>query len=200
MSPKDHWEGIYSTKADNEVSWTQPNPRISLSLIAEACPRGRVIDVGAGTSVLAARLLDAGYSVAVLDISEAALARARQQLGSRAMQIQWVAADVTAVSDIGVFDVWHDRAVFHFLTDPADRALYLTLLTQSVPIGGHAIIATFAQDGPEKCSGLDVRRYDGQALAAELGPGFCILKTLPETHLTPWGKPQSFQYSLFRRI
>jgi SAM-dependent methyltransferase len=200
MSVKDHWEKIYSTKPDSEVSWTEPDPRTSLSLIRELCPSGRIIDVGGGTSVLTDRLLDAGYSVAVLDISEAALARARERLGTRADQVRWIFADVTAAPDLGMFDLWHDRAVFHFLTDPADRAAYIALLSRTIPVGGHVVIATFAPDGPEQCSGLPIQRYDGDSLARKLNGGFALLKSVPETHLTPWGNPQSFQYSVFKRV
>jgi hypothetical protein len=109
-------------------------------------------------------------------------------------------ADVTAGSDMGTFDVWHDRAVFHFLTEFEDRSAYVALLARTIPIGGHAMIATFALDGPERCSGLEVRRYDGRALAGELGPRFHLLKSVPELHRTPWGAAQSFQYSLFERV
>jgi SAM-dependent methyltransferase len=178
----------------------QPDPRLSLFLIAEVCPVGRMIDVGGGTSQLAGKLLDRGYSVTVLDISESAVSHAQERLGSRAAMIRWIVADITASPDLGNFDVWHDRAVFHFLTNPADRAAYVTLLARTVPVGGHAVIATFAPDGPGKCSGLDVRRYSGETLHAELGANWELLKTVPEMHITPDGKPQSFQYSVFRRI
>ncbi|HOV77532.1 MAG TPA: class I SAM-dependent methyltransferase, partial [Sedimentisphaerales bacterium] len=148
MDRKEHWESIYLTKADAEMSWTQPDPRSSLALIREACPSGSVIDVGGGTSVLVDRPLDAGYAVVVLDISEAALVRARDRLGTRAGEVRWIVADVTVVPDLGPFDVWHDRAVFHFLTDPTDRAAYVSMLSRAVPVGGHVVIATFALDGP----------------------------------------------------
>jgi SAM-dependent methyltransferase len=159
-----------------------------------------VIDVGGGTSLLAGKLLDQGCSVAVLDISEAAVTRGRERLGPRADTIHWIVADVTTSPDLGSFDVWHDRAVFHFLTNSADRAAYVVLLNRTVSAGRHAVIATFAPDGPEKCSGLDVQRYSGLTLSAELGPTFKLLKSVPETHWTPGGTPQSFQYSVFRRI
>jgi SAM-dependent methyltransferase len=195
-----HWESVYASKSDAELSWTQAEPALSLQLIEEVCPpRGSVIDIGGGASPLAARLLDRGYSPAVLDISETALQRARQHLGPRAEQIRWIAADVTAHPELGAFDVWHDRAVFHFLTDAVDRAAYVGLLSRTITAGGHAIIATFALDGPEKCSGLPVCRYDGNTLAKELGRGFELLKTVAERHHTPWGAPQSFQYSVFAR-
>lgn len=203
--PQEHWETVYTSKSDAELSWTQAEPTTSLALIEGVCPAGRapagrVIDVGGGTSLLAERLVDRGYAVTVLDISQAAMDRARLRLGSRASEVGWIVADVTTVPDLGTFDVWHDRAVFHFLTAAADRAAYAALLARTVPVGGHAVIATFALDGPEKCSGLEVRRYDGRALAAELGPRFHLLKSVPELHRTPWGAAQSFQYSLLERV
>ena len=200
MNNQEHWESIYASKRDRDLSWTQSEPRISLSLISEVCHSGRVIDVGGGTSVLAEKLVERGYSVAVLDISQTAIDRARNRLGARASQIHWIVADVTAKPDLGFFDIWHDRAVFHFLTAPADRMAYTALLARTIPAHGHAVIATFALDGPEKCSGLEVRRYDGQLLAGELGPQFDLLKSVPEMHVSPSGGRQSFQYSLFRRV
>ena len=195
-----HWENVYTSKSDEELSWTQAEPATSLALIAEACSADSVIDVGGGTSRLAERLLDRGYAVTVLDVSQAAIDRARRRLGTRAGEVDWMVADVTANPDLGTFDVWHDRAVFHFLTAPAERAAYAALLARTVPVGGHAVIATFALDGPEKCSGLEVRRYDGNSLAAELGPRFRLRKSVPELHRTPWNAAQSFQYSLFERV
>jgi len=195
-----HWETVYTSKSDAELSWTQQEPTTSLTLIEDVCPAGRVIDVGGGTSLLAERLLDRGYAVTVLDISQAAIDRARQRLGARITEVSWIVADVTAGPDLGTFDVWHDRAVFHFLTASGDRAAYAALLARTVPVGGHAVIATFAPDGPEKCSGLEVRRYDSPGLAAELGLRFHLLRSVPELHRTPWGAAQSFQYSLFERV
>ena len=200
MSAKDHWEFIYAARHDAELSWTQLDPQLSLSLIADVCPTGSVIDVGGGTSPLAGKLLDHGHSVAVLDIAEAAVTRGQKRLGPRASMIHWIVADITAGPDLGNFDVWHDRAVFHFLTNPKDRAAYVTLLNRTVPIGRHAVIATFAPDGPEKCSGLEVQRYSGLTLGTQLGSAFQLLKSVPQTHMTPWGKPQSFQYSVFERV
>ena len=198
-SQQDHWESVYATKDDTHLSWTQTDPAESLALIAEAGPIGRVIDIGGGTSPLPARLLERGYSVTVLDISEAALHRAQKRLGEFADRIRWIHADLTQMADLGSFDVWHDRALFHFLLDPADRAAYRNTLGRSVPAGGHAVIATFSLEGPEKCSGLPVQRYSGETLAAELGPEWTLLKSVPETHTTPWGAPQAFQYSVLRR-
>ena len=195
-----HWESVYQSKQDAEVSWTQSDPTLSLSLIREYCEAGRIIDVGGGTSPLAGRLADLGYSVAVLDISQAAINRTRGRLGTRADHIRWIVADVTAGPELGTFDVWHDRAVFHFLITPADRIAYVALLEKTVRPGGIAIVATFAPDGPERCSGLDVRRYHGHGLAAELGSPFNLVKSVPERHVTPSGQTQSFQYSVLRRI
>lgn len=200
MNCKQHWEAVYESKRDAEVSWTQEDLRTSLTLISEVCREGSVIDVGGGTSVLADRLLDAGYSVAVLDISDAALRRAGDRLGVRAEQVRWITADVTASLELGTFDVWHDRAVFHFLTDPTHRAAYVSLLARTVPVGGHAVVATFALDGPEKCSGLPVERYNAKIQADEFGRAFALLHATQETHLTPWGKPQQFTYEVFDRV
>lgn len=200
MSPRDHWDSVYRSKLDNQVSWTQAEPRLSFSLIAESLQAGSVIDVGGGSSILAGRLLKAGYHVAVLDISAASLDRAAARLGQDAGQIRWIVGDLTQRPDLGRFDLWHDRAVFHFLIKPEQRAAYATLLRQTVPVGGHAIIATFAPNGPEQCSGLSVRRYDARLLAAELGEGLEMVKSVPELHRTPWGDMQSFQYSIFKRV
>jgi SAM-dependent methyltransferase len=194
-----HWQSVYASKPESELSWTQTDPATSLALIREVCPSGRIIDIGGGTSGLAGSLLQHGYSVAVLDISEAALERARTGLARAANQIKWIRADVTEAEDLGEFDLWHDRATFHFLTDASDRNAYLKLLARTIPPGGYAVIATFSPEGPEKCSGLEVRRYSGETLAAELGSEWTLLKSVLETHITPGGKPQAFQYSLFRR-
>lgn len=173
---------------------------MSLSLITEFAPSGSVIDVGGGASPLAGRLLEADHAVAVLDLSRAAIDRARQRLGKEAERIRWIVGDVTTIGSVGKFDVWHDRAAFHFLTARPDREHYIRLLSETIPADGHAIIATFAPDGPSQCSGLDVARYDGQSLLRELGNSFRLLKSVPETHVTPWGKPQSFQYAVFSRV
>ena len=200
MKNPDHWNSTYQSKSDADLSWTQAEPAMPLRLITEACASGRVIDVGGGTSLLAERLLDRGYQVTVLDIAEAALQRTRERLGDRASQIQWIAADICAEPRLQACNVWHDRAVFHFLTAAEDRAAYRRVLEQTVPIGGHVVMGTFALNGPLKCSGLDVQRYDASLLTAQLGSAFALCRSESEIHLTPQGKPQSFQYCVFRRI
>lgn len=199
---KAHWEAIYSTKAETGVSWYQDEPRLSLELIESVAPAqgGRILDVGGGASVLVDRLLDLPFGeIAILDISEAALSKARSRLGGRAGRVRWVVADVTASPALGTFDVWHDRAVFHFLTEPADRRRYTELARETVTIGGHLIIATFADDGQTRCSGLDVCRYNAHSLASELGGGFSLVSEAKESHTTPWGSSQPFFYGVFVR-
>ncbi len=195
------WERVYATKGEAGVSWYQAEPRCSFELIESLAPSsGRIIDVGGGASVLVDRLLDLPFAkVAVLDISETALAKAQSRLGDRAGRVDWITADVTEIQDIGTFDVWHDRAVFHFLTDESDRKLYTELAARSLPPGGFLIIACFAVDGPTRCSDLDVRRYDKASLSAELGDAFEFVTESRETHMTPWNAPQSFFYGVFRR-
>jgi SAM-dependent methyltransferase len=199
---KTHWENVHSTKAETGVSWYQSEPRLSLELITSAAPSrgGRIIDVGGGASVLVDRLLDLPFEeIAVLDIAETALGRAKARLGRRAERVRWVVADVTDAPDLGTFDVWHDRAVFHFLTDAADRGAYVELARRTLPEGGHLVIASFADEGPRRCSDLDVCRYNAGTMAAELGEGFSLVKEAGETHTTPWGSPQAFFYGVFRR-
>lgn len=197
-----HWEEVYSTKSAAEVSWYQDEPRLSLALIREVAPApsARIVDVGGGASVLVDRLLDEGYAtVAVLDISERALDQAKSRLGQRGGRVQWLVGDLTTLDRLPEFDVWHDRAVFHFLTREEARRSYVALAKRTLPAGGHLIMATFAPDGPEKCSGLPVCRYDAESLAAALGPSFRLVRSVDEVHHTPWGTPQHFIYALFQR-
>ena len=198
---KAHWENVYSTQGEAGVSWYQAEPCLSLALLRSVAPDrgGRIIDVGGGASVLVDRLLDLPFErIAVLDIAETALSVARSRLGERAGRVEWIAADITEVEDVGTFDVWHDRAVFHFLTDAADRRKYVELARHTVPAGGHLVIASFADDGPKRCSDLDVCRYNAESMAAEL-EGFSPVKEARETHTTPWGSSQAFFYGVFRR-
>ena len=183
------------------MSWHRDDPRLSLELISAVAPGegGRIIDVGGGASVLVDRLQDLRFArIAVLDVSETALGKARSRLGERARPVEWLESDVTEVGDLGTFDVWHDRAVFHFLTDADDRAKYADPARRTVPQGGSLIIVAFADSGPEWCSGLGVRRYNADSLRAEFG-GFSLVRSASETHKTPWGSPQSFFYAVFTR-
>lgn len=190
-----HWEKVYEEKAPDSVSWFQERPASSLALI-ERAGGGRVIDVGGGASTLVDHLV-ADHQVTVLDISEAALGRARARLGDRASEVRWVRADATDPPLEGPFDVWHDRAVFHFLTDPPDRARYREALHRLLAPEGEAVVATFALDGPERCSGLPVQRWSAEGLAAELG--LVPVETLEEAHETPAGKTQRFVFCRMRR-
>ena len=202
MSRKEHWNRVYAAKGPEDVSWHQDRPSLSLRLIENSgMPLdGGVIDVGGGASALAHHLVRAGYShVAVLDLSAAALDHARQRAGAEAGRIEWIEADVTAFTPARAFGVWHDRAVFHFLTDRADRAKYVEALNRALRPGGHVILATFSPDGPAQCSGLPVRRYDAASIGAELGDGFELLEHIDETHLTPWQAEQQFRYFHFRK-
>jgi trans-aconitate methyltransferase len=197
-----HWETVYSTKAENQVSWFQESPAISLDLIraTQASRESAIIDIGGGASRLADALLHDGYrSITVLDLSASALEAAKTRIGPTSREIDWIVADVTAWTPARTYDVWHDRAAFHFLTATSDRASYVDRLRRAVAPRGHVIIATFALDGPEKCSGLPVRRYDGKTVAAELGSDFELIETRGELHHTPWDSTQSFQFSRFRR-
>jgi SAM-dependent methyltransferase len=199
---REHWEAVYQTRGNTNVSWYQSNPRLSLDLISAFAPTdgGRIIDVGGGASVLVDRLLDFPFEkIAVLDISETALSNARSRLGERARRVEWVTADITAVTSLGTFDIWHDRAVFHFLTEAADREKYVELARRTIPQGGHLIIATFADDGPTRCSDLDVCRYSAKTMGAELGESFALVRESREAHTTPWGLSQAFFYGAFRR-
>jgi SAM-dependent methyltransferase len=204
MPAKDHWEHVYATKPSDTVSWFQPHAEQSLRLIRETgVPRdAALIDVGGGASTLVDDLLANGYSaLTVLDLSAAALAAAQARLGASARSVRWLEADITrAALPVHAFDVWHDRAVFHFLTDPADRAAYVQAVLRSVKPGGHVIVATFAEDGPLQCSGLPVMRYGASALHAEFGAPFELLAHERESHQTPFGTAQSFVYCYCRKL
>ena len=202
MNRKEHWEIVYTKNKDTEVGWYQADPEISFSLIEKASPsQGSFIDIGGGTSRLPEKLLDHGYEkIAVLDISAAAVAKAKARLAERAEAIQWLVADITEIADLGTYDIWHDRAVFHFLLNPEDRKHYAELAARTVPSGGHLIIGTFAPDAPARCSGLDVCRYDAASLANEFGNGFRILGEQLHLHTTPTGKPQQFIFVTFERV
>jgi SAM-dependent methyltransferase len=197
-----HWEGVYTKKGENELSWFQENPALSLQLIAQvgATPASAIIDIGGGASRLVDNLIERGFEdVTVLDLSEAALEAAKARLGGRAAQVHWIVADATVWEPLKAYDIWHDRAAFHFLTEDSDRAAYIARLERALKVGGHAIIATFALDGPERCSGLPVVRYDPASLGQTLGRAFQLVDTQRQIHATPWSSEQSFQFSVFRR-
>lgn len=203
MQAKDHWENVYSTRQTDAVSWFQPHADLSLDLIkATGVDReAGIIDVGGGASTLVDDLIADGYTdLAVLDLSAAALDAARKRLGSQADRVEWIVADITKV-ELGEqrYDIWHDRAVFHFLTDPADRAAYVQTVLRSVKPGGHVIVATFAEDGPLQCSGLPVMRYRPGELHDQFGETFTLLKHQKEVHSTPSGAMQQFIYCYCRR-
>ncbi|KAA1006183.1 class I SAM-dependent methyltransferase [Paraburkholderia panacisoli] len=204
MDGKEHWEGVYRNKAANAVSWYRPHLDISLTLICEAVSdrNAAIIDVGGGESTLVDDLLQRGYrSLTVLDVSAVALDTTKQRLGSIAGQVTWVESDIIVV-DLPEhrYDVWHDRAVFHFLTEPSQRDAYTRLLTRTLKPDGRVVIATFGPLGPNRCSGLDVMRYDVQQLSDEFGPGFELVTSTLEDHNTPAGSSQQFLYCSFRKL
>jgi SAM-dependent methyltransferase len=199
-----HWQNVYRGRNVASLSWYAPHLQTSLELLACAglSPASRVVDIGGGASTLADDLLARGLSaVSILDVSEEALAVARQRLGKRAHAVTWLAEDVLECRLApGAFDFWHDRAVLHFLTDPADAARYAQAAARAVAVGGHAVIAGFAPDGPERCSGLPVTRRSPESIARLFAPSFLPLQTRAERHRTPGGIEQSFVYSLLRRV
>lgn len=202
MDRTEHWDRIYERRSPREVSWYERTPTISIRRVRQAVDAGArsLLDVGAGASTLVDEALELGLRIAVLDISERALNASSERLGSRAGQVEWIVGDVTAIEDVGRFDIWHDRAVFHFLTDAFDQERYVSLCERAVAPGGIAIVATFAPNGPERCSGLPVRRYDASGLAERCGPRFELVDSERHVHLTPRGVEQRFLYASFRRV
>lgn len=202
MDPKSHWERIYNTKLPTQVSWYQPHALRSLDLISRVHPPpdGAIIDVGGGASTLIDDLLDAGYhDLTVLDISPTALAGTRARLSAQAGSVRWIEADILdAPLPKARYSVWHDRAVFHFLTASPDRARYVAQVRRAVQSGGFVLVATFAEDGPTRCSGLEVKRYSPEALHAEFGAPFRLMASEREEHITPGGALQLFTYCLCR--
>jgi trans-aconitate methyltransferase len=201
-SAQEHWNAVYQTKGPEQVSWFQSEPTVSLELIEAVglAPADPIIDIGGGASPLAGRLLDRGYTdVTVLDVSAGALDLAKYRLGARAGAVWWETADMLAWTPPRAYALWHDRAVFHFLTDPANQTRYRERVAAGLRPGGHLILATFAADGPEHCSGLPVARYSPEQLAAQLGPDFTTMATRREHHHTPTGVDQPFTWLLLRR-
>jgi 2-polyprenyl-3-methyl-5-hydroxy-6-metoxy-1,4-benzoquinol methylase len=199
----EHWDRVYQTKKATEVSWYRAHLETSLELIDQAArdPASSIIDVGGGEATLVDDLLARGYAdVTVLDISQAALQATRVRLGDAATKVSWVPGDVTTIELMEArYDVWHDRAVFHFLTDPAQRTAYVRQVARSVREGGHVIVGTFGPEGPLQCSGLDVVRYDAGALHEQFGARFELVKHLEEVHRTPMGREQQFVWCYCRR-
>lgn len=203
MESKNHWESVYTTKSANEVSWFQEQAEVSLNLISKTNvpASGSIIDVGGGASTLVDGLIERGYgSVTVLDLSGAAISTARSRLGERAACVRWVEANILEADlPAQTYDIWHDRAVFHFLTTPSDRRSYVRKAACALKPGGSVIIATFAEDGPTKCSGLPVMRYTANQLHAEFGETFQLVDFEKDVHLTPGGSQQRFVYCHFRK-
>jgi 2-polyprenyl-3-methyl-5-hydroxy-6-metoxy-1,4-benzoquinol methylase len=203
MNAKTHWQHIYGTKVPAQVSWYQEHAQLSLQFIQNTRIQstGHIIDVGGGASTLVDDLVTAGFQhITVLDISATALQLARERLGARAVDVNWIEADITR-ADLPhqAYDVWHDRAVFHFLTRADDRECYINTVRHTVRTGGHVIIATFAPDGPDRCSGLDVLRYSAESLHSEFGENFELVDSTRETHQTPFGTEQKFIYCHCRK-
>jgi SAM-dependent methyltransferase len=202
MQRREYWEEIYTSRSPTEVSWYQREPAMSLALIGETgvSVDSPIIDMGSGASTLIDSLLAAGYGdITAVDISERALARTRERLGEGADRVRFIRSDATAFEPPRSYRLWHDRAVFHFLTDPADRERYRAVLERALTPDGDAVIATFAPDGPEMCSGLPIVRYDEAAIAALFAPAFALAGSRSERHHTPAGKVQSFSYFHLRR-
>jgi SAM-dependent methyltransferase len=203
MNTKTHWEHIYETKTPTQVSWYQEHARFSLQYIRKTGMQktDAIIDVGGGTSILVDDLLADGYQdISILDVSAVALQLARARLGIHAAEVNWIEADITQAGlPEQAYDLWHDRAVFHFLTQATDRRRYIDTLRRAVRVGGHIILATFAPDGPERCSGLDVVRYSPESLHREFGGDFEMVDSTRETHHTPFGTEQKFIYCYCRR-
>ena len=203
MDNREHWEEVWRKKAPSEVSWYQADPTRSLSLIlsCDLPSEAKIIDVGGGASLLIDRLLEKGFTnLTLLDISLKALQVARERLGARAAKVRWWVSDITQAKLPPQFKLWHDRAVFHFLTEVEARQKYLQVLNRALKVGGYLIMATFALDGPPKCSGLEVRRYSPQTLQQELGENFVLVSSSEETHLTPQQMPQKFIYCCFQKV
>jgi SAM-dependent methyltransferase len=198
-----HWEHVYQTKGERDVSWFEESPKLSLDLIRATGAKAdaSIVDLGGGASRLVDALLDDGYtSLSVLDLSEKALAISKSRLGARGAQVNWIVADVTVWQPDRVFDVWHDRAAFHFLTDQQERSAYGECVRKAVRSGGHVIIGTFALDGPERCSGLPVVRHDATTVGEVLGGAFKLVDSYHHKHQTPGGAIQHFQFSRFERL
>lgn len=199
---KQHWENVYHTKKPSEVSWTQEVPQTSLDFILSGNfpETAAIIDIGGGDSHLAGFLLEAGFTnITVLDISAKALERAQQKLGEKARLVKWIVQDITTFQPDTSYDIWHDRATFHFLTAAAQVNQYLNIAREHIHTGGYTIIGTFSTAGPEKCSGLPIKQYDEDSLTNQLNNGFEKIKCITENHVTPFNTTQHFLFCSFKR-
>lgn len=201
MDRREHWDEVYTRKAETSVSWYQPHAGMSLSYIKRAATSSTpIVDIGGGASTLVDDLLAEGFTdLTVVDVAGSALAKSRARLGDRAAHVAWVVADVTRWRPPRQYGIWHDRAVFHFLTSREDQQAYIAAMAAHTAPGATAIMATFAPDGPEKCSGLPVQRYSAQELATRVGPAFQLIEEAQETHTTPWNATQKFTYAMLKR-
>jgi len=200
---KSHWENIYRTKRENEFSWFQEYPAISMEFIQsfQIPPDTKILDVGGGDSRLADSLLALGYrNISVLDISEKAIERAKKRMETKAEKINWIIGDITELKTDIKFDLWHDRAVFHFLTDPNEAGKYLSVARKEMKPGGYLVIGTFSEKGPKKCSGLPVKQYSDKSLSAFFANGFSRINCKEQNHITPSASTQNFLFCSFRKI
>lgn len=203
MNQKEHWENVYQNKSAQEVSWYQEVPTVSLSIIKDLSfnKEDRIIDVGGGASTLVDGLLQEGFErISVLDLSLSALEQAKKRLGERAKKVDWYEEDITLFAPNTSYRLWHDRAVFHFLTELSDREKYKQVLEASVKEGGYVVIAAFAKNGPSQCSGLNIVQYDADKIKKELGVTFQLMDEVIEKHMTPSKKEQLFHYFVFRKV
>ncbi|MCW9031147.1 MAG: class I SAM-dependent methyltransferase [Gammaproteobacteria bacterium] len=200
-SRKDHWENIYRTKDHTEVSWYQESPQISLELFSKinALPSQSVIDVGCGASLLVDNLITHGYrDITLIDLSDKALSLIKSRLGDNADIPDYLSEDITSIKFNQSFDIWHDRAVFHFLTDASDRESYMTTLDKNLAVNGRAIIGAFSLNGPEKCSGLEIVQYDADKMKSVLAHDLELVDTITDTHVMPNGSTQEFMYFIIK--
>jgi len=199
---KEHWEDVWARKKSNEVSWYQQEPKTSLELILSIQPSkdASIIDVGGGDSRLVDKLLQLGFqNITVLDVSAKALERAKERLGKRAQLIKWIECDVRNFDSDDQYDIWHDRALLHFLTSDEDLKNYVELTKRHVKTGGYLIISTFSTKGPKMCSGLDTKQYSEESMKKLFSNGFNPVKSFEEEHVTPFGKSQIFTCNVFRK-
>ncbi|MGG7468249.1 class I SAM-dependent methyltransferase [Chryseobacterium arthrosphaerae] len=198
---KNHWENVYETKNLDQVSWTQAKPQTSLDFISSfgLGKEARIIDIGGGDSNLVDFLLQEGYeNITVLDISSKALEKAKERLGDAAAKVKWIATDITAFEPVETYDIWHDRAAFHFLTNQEQVSKYMGIAEKSIT--GFMVLGTFSKNGPTKCSGLDIQQYDEESLSSEFESGFEKIQCLTEDHTTPFGTVQNFVFCSFKKL